>query len=78
MPLKNVVKIFCYKCHKVDRQIVLERCEAMDEGHSRGLTEGISKGQLEEIISSVREGDYIIERGAEKLGITVKEFEGLM
>lgn len=53
-----------------DRQIVLERREAREEGHSRG--------RLEEIISSVREGDYSIERGAEKLGVTVKEFENLM
>ena len=45
-----------------DRQIVLERREA----HLRG--------RLEEIISSVREGDYSIERGA----VTVKEFENLM
>lgn len=77
-----------------DRQIILERREAREEGlaegHTRGLAEGHLKGlaeghlkgklegRLEEIISSVREGDYSIERGAGKLGVTVEEFEDIM
>lgn len=65
----KVVKVMQLN-YTFDRQIVLERREAREEGHLRG--------RLEEIISSVREGDYSIERGAEKLGVTVKEFENLM
>ena len=49
-----------------DRQIMLEREEAREEGRKA------------EVISSVREGDYSIERGAEKLGITVEEFKDLL
>ena len=36
---------------------------------------GIEQGRLNEIISSVRDGDYSKERGAEKLGISVERFE---
>ena len=53
-----------------DRQITLERKDAREEGKK--------EGKLEEILSSVREGDYSKERGAEKLGISVEEFEKLM
>ena len=57
-----------------DRQITLERKDAREEGKKEGKEEG----KLEEILSSVREGDYSKERGAEKLGISVEEFEKLM
>ena len=53
-----------------DRQITLERKDAREEGKK--------EGKLAEILSSVREGDYSKERGAEKLGISVEEFEKLM
>lgn len=53
-----------------DRQIMLEREEAREEGRE--------EGREAEVISSVREGDYGIERGAEKLGITIEEFEKLL
>ena len=53
-----------------DRQITLERKDAREEGKK--------EGKLVEILSSVREGDYSKERGAEKLGISVEEFEKLM
>ena len=36
------------------------------------------EGKKAEVISSVREGDYSIERGAEKLGITIEEFKKLL
>ena len=53
-----------------DRQIMLEREEAREEGRE--------EGRLMEIVSSVRDGDYDMRRGAEKLGITIEEFEKLM
>ena len=34
----------------------------------------MSSGWEEEFFSSVRDGDYSVKRGAEKLGITVAEF----
>lgn len=50
--------------------------------HNEGLIEGRNEGRIEgreaEILSSVCEGDYSIERGAEKLGITVEEFKERM
>ena len=45
-----------------ERQIELEREEA------------ILKGAEQEIFKSVRDGDYSVSRGAEKLGITEAEF----
>ena len=45
-----------------ERQIELEREEA------------ILKGAEQEIFKSVRDGDYSVSRGAEKLGITKAEF----
>ena len=69
-----------------DRQIMLEREEAREEGRMQGHEEGCAEGRIqgreegrtEEIISSVYDGDYDIERGAKKLGITVSELEELM
>ena len=69
-----------------DRQIMLEREEARAEGRAEGEAEGEARGEARgeakgrraEIISSVREGDYSKERGAEKLGISVEEFEKIM
>ena len=76
-----------------DRQITLEREDARvegweegrkegrKEGHKQGfqqgIEQGIEKGKLQEILSSVREGDYSKERGAEKLGISMEQFEKL-
>lgn len=36
------------------------------------------KGRFEEIFSSVQEGDYSLERGAQKAGMTIVEFEKAM
>ena len=40
--------------------------------------EGRIEGREAEILSSVHEGDYSVERGAQKLGITVEEFKERM
>ena len=49
-----------------DRQIELEREDAKREG------------RMDEVYSSVQEGDYGIERGAKKLNMSVIEFEQKM
>ncbi len=40
-----------------------------------GREEGMKKGRLSEIVSSVSAGDYSIERGAEKAGMTTDELQ---
>ena len=49
--------------------------QGIEQGIERGIEQGIEQGRLYEIISSVRDGDYSRERGAEKLGISVEKFE---
>ena len=44
----------------------------------RGREEGLQEGRLQEIFLSVQEGDYSIERGAQKSNMSAKEFEELM
>lgn len=41
----------------------------------RYLEQGIEKGRNLEVYSSVQEGDYGLQRGAEKLGISIEELE---
>lgn len=41
-----------------------------EEGEKIGRKEGRKEGRAEEVYSSVRDGDYSIKRGMEKLGIT--------
>ena len=73
-----------------DRQIELEREDAkregieqgiergIDLGIGRGIGLGIEQGRMDEVYSSVEEGDYGIERGAKKLNMSVIEFEKKM
>ena len=48
--------------------------EGFSEGIAEGIAKGETKGRSEEIFSSVEEGDYSVERGAEKLKLSVDEF----
>ena len=57
-----------------DRQIELEREDARTEGREEGIKEGIKEGREFEIFASVQDGDYSVERGAQKLGVDVDEF----
>ena len=65
-----------------DRQIELEREDAkregIEQGIERGIGLGIKQGRMDEVYSSVQEGDYGIERGAKKLNMSVIEFEQKM
>ena len=54
----------------------------LEQGHQAGLQEGhqagLQEGQCREVFSSVQEGDYGVERGAQKLQLSVAEFEKKM
>ena len=54
----------------------------LEQGHQAGLQEGhqagLKEGQYREVFSSVQEGDYGVERGAQKLHLSVSEFEKKM
>lgn len=54
------------------------RNQEREEGRTEGRAEGRAEGRTVEIFSSVQEGDYSAKRGAEKLGISVDEFEKRM
>ena len=69
-----------------ERQLELEReaasSQAWQQGMDRGLTKGLERGRIEgrlqEIFMSVQEGDYSIERGAQKAGMSVDAFRKAM
>ena len=52
--------------------------EMIRRGREEGLQEGLKEGRRQEIFLSVQEGDYSIERGAQKSNMSEKEFEELM
>ena len=56
--------------------------EKYNEGHAeglkQGLEQGLARGRLQEIFMSVQEGDYSIERGAQKAGMTLEQFQTAM
>ena len=53
-------------------------CNLSDIVEERGIERGIERGKQEEIFSSVQDGDYSVERGAQKMGISVDEFRKCM
>ena len=60
--------------------------EKYNEGYADGLKQGIEqgieqvreRGRLQEIFMSVQEGDYSIERGAQKAGMSLEQFQTAM
>lgn len=46
-----------------------------EEGREEGLAEGLARGRKTEVFVSVQEGDYGVVRGAQKLNLSVEEFE---
>ena len=65
-----------------ERQIELEReaarSKAWEQGMERGIEQGIERGRLREIMAFVQDGDISVERGAQKAGMTVDEFQKVM
>lgn len=51
------------------------REEGREEGMAEGLEKGFAKGHKTEVFISVQEGDYGVVRGAQKLDLSVEEFE---
>ena len=48
------------------------------EGREEGIAFGINQGRLNEIFSSVQDGDYPIARGAQKAEMSIEQFEKAM
>ena len=51
------------------------REEGREEGLAEGIAKGLAKGRKTEVFVSVQEGDYGVARGAQKLNLSVEEFE---
>ena len=54
------------------------RNEGWERGRTEGLECGRTEGRLQEIFMSVQEGDYSIERGAQKAGMSMDAFKKAM
>ena len=65
-----------YRKKRMDRKS--EDAYVYDQGKEAGEQIGIERGKQAEIFSSVQEGDYSAERGAQKMGISVHEFRKCM
>ena len=52
--------------------------EMIRRGREEGLQAGLKEGRLQEIFLSVQEGDYSIERAAQKAGMDIQSFEKAM
>ena len=52
--------------------------EHYDEKYNEGHTEGLKQGRLQEIMRFVKDGDITIERGAQKAGMSLEQFQSAM
>ena len=52
--------------------------EKYNEGHEEGLKQGMERGRLQEIMRFVKDGDITIERGAQKAGMSLEQFQTAM
>ena len=60
--------------------------EKYNEGYADGLKQGIEqgieqvreRGRLQEIMRFVKDGDITIERGAQKAGMSLEQFQAAM
>ena len=50
----------------------------LQEHYDEKYNEGLKRGRLQEIFMSVQEGDYSIERGAQKAGMSLEQFQAAM
>ena len=65
-------------CEALARIMEPEISQAKETAKREGRDEGRAEGRAFEVYTSVQEGDYGTQRGAEKLGISVEEFEKRM
>lgn len=69
----------CQELRELMEPEIKEELEAATaEGREEGRAEGRAEGREHEIFSSVQDGDYDAQRGAQKLGISEPEFVARM
>ena len=54
------------------------REQGLELGIEQGIELGIGRGRLQEIMRFVKDGDITIERGAQKAGMTLEQFQAAM
>ena len=64
--------------YEFDRQLELERADAIEEGMEIGIEKGIEKGENKMLFTLVTKGKLDIDTAAEEAGVSVSEFEKLM
>ena len=64
--------------YEFDRQLELERADAIEEGMEIGIEKGIDKGANKMLFTLVTKGKLDIGTAAEEAGVSVSEFEKLM
>ena len=64
--------------YEFDRQLELERADAIEEGMEIGIEIGIEKGANKMLFTLVTKGKLDIGTAAEEAGVSVSEFEKLM
>ena len=50
----------------------------LQEHYDEKYNEGLKQGRLQEIIRFVKDGDIAIERGAQKAGMSLEQFQAAM
>ena len=72
---KEMLKIMCNLSQGIKEQGIEQGLEqGLERGLEKGLEQGLEQGRRFEIFTSVQEGDYSIERGAQKMNLSVAEF----
>ena len=54
------------------------REQGLELGIEQGIELGIGRGRLQEIMRFVKDGDITIERGAQKAGMSLEQFQAAM
>ncbi len=76
---KELLEAMCNLGQGIKEQGVAQGVvQGIRQGIEQGIEQGIVQGRKKEVFDSVRDGDYSIARGAEKLNLSVAEFEKQM
>ena len=62
----------------IEQGIEQVRERGIEWGIKQAIEQGIGRGRLQEIFMSVQEGDYSIERGTQKAGMSLEQFQAAM